>query len=57
MGTAEKYYKALWINPDEFKDTIIYLEGFHDFMHFFATVENLLVTVGLKRFCIREGYV
>ena len=35
VGTAEKHFKALWINPDEFKDVIIYLRDFHYFMHFF----------------------
>ena len=35
VGTAEKHFKALWINPDEFKDVIIYLWDFHYFMHFF----------------------
>ena len=34
MSAAEKY-KA--INPDEFKDVILYLEDFHDFMHFLVT--------------------
>ena len=41
VGATEKYYKAIWINPDEFKDVIIYLA-------------NFLVTVGLKRFYIRQ---
>ena len=25
VGAAEKHYEAIWINPDEFKDIIIYL--------------------------------
>ena len=29
---AEKYFKAVWINPNEFKDVIMYLGDFHDFM-------------------------
>ena len=36
VGAAEKYYKAIWINPDEFNEVIIYLGDFHDFMHFFS---------------------
>ena len=50
VGAAEKYCEAIWINPDEFKNVIIYLEDLHDFMLFLVTVENLLVTAGLKRF-------
>ena len=57
VGAAEKYYEAMWINPDEFKDVIIYLQDFHDFMPFLETVENLLITVGLKRFYIRQECV
>ena len=29
VGAAEKYYKAICINPDEFKDVILYLGNFH----------------------------
>ena len=29
---AEKYDKAIWINPDEFKEIIIYLGDFPNFM-------------------------
>ena len=47
----------IWINPDEFKDAIIYLGDFHDFMHFLGTAENLLVTVCLKRFYVRQECV
>ena len=54
---AEKYYKAIWINSDELKDVIIYLGDLHDFMHFLVIVENLLVTVDLKRFYIRKECV
>ena len=57
VGAAEKYYKAIWINSDELKDVIIYLGDFHDFMHLLVTVENLLVTVDLKRFYIRQECV
>ena len=35
VGAAEKYYKVIWNNQDEFKDVIIYLGDFHAFMHFF----------------------
>ena len=34
VGAAEKHYKAIWINPYEFKDVIKYLRDFHAFMHF-----------------------
>ena len=46
VGAAKKYYQAIRINPDEFKDVIIYLKDFQAFMHFFGNFENLLVTVG-----------
>ena len=36
VGAAEKYYKAICINPDDFKDFILYLRDFHDFMHFLS---------------------
>ena len=29
VDAAEKYYKAICINPDEFKDVILYLGNFH----------------------------
>ena len=32
VGAAEKYHKATWINPDEFKDVIIYPGDFHESM-------------------------
>ena len=35
VDVAEKY-KAIWNNPDEFKDVIIHLRDFHAFMHFFS---------------------
>ena len=35
VDVAEKY-KAIWNNPDEFKDVIIHLGDFHAFMHFFS---------------------
>ena len=37
VGAAEKCYEAICINPDEFKDLILYLGDFHDFMHFLVT--------------------
>ena len=54
VGPVVKYYKAIWINPDELKDVIMYFRDFHDFLFFLVTVENLLVTVGLNRFYIRQ---
>ena len=36
VGAAEKYYKVIWNNPDEFEDVIIHLGDFHAFMHFFS---------------------
>ena len=50
VGAAEKYYKAICINPDEFKDAFYISE-------IFISVENFLVTVGLKNFYIREECV
>ena len=29
VGAAEKYYKAIYINPDECKDVILHLRDFH----------------------------
>ena len=54
VGAAEKCYKAIYINPDEFKDVILYLGDFHDFMHFFSKCEKF---VGLKRFYIMQECV
>ena len=41
-GVAEKYHKTICINPDEFKDIILYLGDFHDFMHFFSNCGKCL---------------
>ena len=57
VGAAKKSYKAICIIPDEFKDVILYLGDFHDFMHFLVIVENFLVTVGLKRIYITQECV
>ena len=39
VGAAEKHFKAIWINPDEFMDLIVYLRNIlHDFMHFLVTM-------------------
>ena len=48
VGAAEKYYKAIWINPGEFKDVIIYLGDFHDFMHFFSNCGKLVSNSGFE---------
>ena len=50
VGAAEKYYKAICINPDEFKDVILNLG-------IFISVENFLLTVGLNRCYIRQECV
>ena len=42
VGAAEKYYNAICINLDEFKDVILYLGDFHDFMHFFSNCGKFL---------------
>ena len=44
---AEKYYKAIWINP-EFRDVIIYLRDFHDFMHFFSNCGKFVSNSGVE---------
>ena len=36
VGAAEKYYKVLWKNADEFKHVILYLGDFHTLMHSFS---------------------
>ena len=36
VGATEKNYKAICINPDEFKDVVFYLGDLHDFIHFFS---------------------
>ena len=57
VGAAEKCYKAICINPYELKDVILYLGYFHDFRYFLVTVENFLVTVGLRRFYVTQECV
>ena len=57
VGAEEKYYKVIWSNPDQFKDVIVHLGGFHAFIHFLVTVENVLQTVGLKRLYTRRECV
>ena len=42
MGAAEKYYKAICINPDEFTDVILYLGDFHDFILFLSNCGQFL---------------
>ena len=42
VEAAEKCYKAICIIPDEFKDVILYLENFHNFMHSFSTCGKFL---------------
>ena len=42
VGAAKKSYKAICIIPDEFKDVILYLGDFHDFMHFFSNCGKFL---------------
>ena len=42
VGAAEKCYKAICINPGEFKDVILYLGDFHDFMRFFSNCGKFL---------------
>ena len=48
VGATEKYYKAIWINPDEFKDVIIYLADFHDFMQFFSNCGKFFSNSGFE---------
>ena len=48
VGAAEKHYKAIWINPDEFKDVIIYLADFHDFMQFFSNCGKFFSNSGFE---------
>ena len=47
VGAAEKHYKAIWINSDEFKSLYTLATWFHAF--FLVTMENFILTVGLKR--------
>ena len=35
VGAAEKYYKAIWINPDEFR-TSLYISGIFMISCFFS---------------------
>ena len=42
VGAPEQYYKAICINPDEFKDVILYLWDFHNFMHSFINCGKFL---------------
>ena len=52
VGAAEKYCKGIWINPDDFKDVISMISCI-----FLVTVENLLVTVGLRKAYISQECV
>ena len=40
--------KLIWINPDEFKDVIIYLEDFNDLMHFFSNCGKFVSNSGFE---------
>ena len=42
VGVAEKQYKAICVNPDEFKDFILYLGDVHHFMHFLSKCGQFL---------------
>ena len=52
VGAAEKYCKGIWINPDDFKDVISMISCI-----FLVTVENLSVTVGLRKAYISQECV
>ena len=57
VGTEEKYYKAIWNNPDEFKMPL-YISGiFMLSCIFLVIVENLLLSVALKTFYIGQECV
>ena len=47
-GAAEKYYKVIWNNPDEFKDVIIHLGDFHAFMHPFSNCGKFVTNSGFE---------
>ena len=49
VGAVEKHYKAIWINPGEFKKVITYLGDFQDFMHFVNNCGNFFSNSELKR--------
>ena len=48
VGAAEKYYKVIWNNPDEFTDVIIHLRVVHAFMHFFSNCGKYVINSGFK---------
>ena len=61
VGAAEKYYKVIWNNPDEFEDVIIHLGDFHAFMHFFSNCGKFVTNSGFgeivyqARMCLVGG--
>ena len=49
VGAAEKHYKAIWINPDEFKSLyILEIYQLHDFVHFFSNYGKFLNNGGFE---------
>ena len=48
VGAAEKCYKAIWINPYEFKEVIIHIGDFHAFVHFFSNCEKFVTNSGFE---------
>ena len=54
---VQQKYQVTWNNPDEFKDVIIHLGIFMLSCFLLVTVENLLLTVGLKRLYTRQECV
>ena len=48
VGAAEKYYKVIWNNPDEFKDVVIRLANFHFFMHFYINCGKFVTNSGFE---------
>ena len=48
VDAAEKYYEVIWNNPEEFKDVVIHLEGFHAFMYFFISCGKFFTDSGFE---------
>ena len=55
IGAAEKYYKVIWNNQEEFKDVIIHLGDFHGMLHFFSNVGKFISSSGFQDILFQAG--
>ena len=55
IGAAEKYYKVIWNNPEEFKKVLIHLGDFHGMLQFFGNVGKFISSSGFKDIVFQAG--